>query len=138
MSQAQIDVIRANLLGLPPEITDTVIQTIIDSSQTIHDAAIALAESAASLAVAEGSEDIKIGSLAIKSSGTSADRWLAIKDNLIKRKLTGAGTIVDPDVTPDQNAYSATPMMTGDDIPRSFTTDQFNNPPGYKNDDLTY
>lgn len=88
-----IEIIRANLIGLPDEITDTVIQVIIDSSQSLHDAAIALAESAASLSAADN-ESIKLGTLAI-SSDVSAS-WLAIKDNLIKRKLTNTGVIVDP------------------------------------------
>lgn len=134
MSQAQIDVIRANLLGLPPEITDGVIETVINSSKTLHDAAIALAESAASLGAAEDSDDIKIGTLAIKSTGNTTRDWLAIKDNLIKRKLTDAGIIVDPDIKPDDNAFSGAALMTGDDIPRSFETDQFDNPPGYDHD----
>lgn len=89
----QIEIIRANLIGLPDEITDIVVGVIIDSSKTLHDAAIALAESTASLFA--GDTTIKVGSLAINGEQES-ERWLQIKQNLITRKLTNSGIIVDP------------------------------------------
>lgn len=122
----QIEIIRANLIGLPAEITDIVLQVLIDSSRSLHDAAIAAAESAASLAV-DDSDDIKLGSLAI-SGGRSAQYWLDIKDNLIKRALTGEGVIIDPNEgSAYVSGYGATP--SGDEIPRQLWTNQFGNPP---------
>lgn len=124
-----IEIIRANLIGLPADITDTVIQVIIDSSSSLHDAAIALCDSAASLAIADGAEDIKIGTLAIGSSGKTAQYWLAIKDNLIKRAITGEGVIIDPN-TPGNAKYAGyAAAMTGEDIPQQTWTGQFDNPP---------
>lgn len=120
-----IEIIRANLIGLPDEITDTVIQVIIDSSQSLHDAAIALAESAASLSAADN-ESIKLGTLAI-SSDVSAS-WLAIKDNLIKRKLTNTGVIVDPNEG-GVTGIGIGATLYGSQIPRAFSEGQFNNPP---------
>ena len=119
-----IEIIRANLIGLPADITDITIQVIIDSSQSLHDAAIALAESAASLTAGD-SESIKLGSLSI-SSDVSAS-WLAIKDNLIKRKLTNTGVIVDPNASGSGIGIGAT--LYGTQIPRSFSEGQFDNPP---------
>ena len=110
-------------MGLPEEITDDIIQIIIDTSSSLHDAAIALCDSAASVVE---SEDIKLGSLALKSSGS--DKWLALKDNLIKRKLTGSGIIIDPNA--NSSAYAGLDVvMTGTEIPRQFTTGQFDNSP---------
>ena len=118
-----IEIIRANLMGLPEEITDDIIQIVIDTSASLHDAAIALCDSAASVVE---SEDIKLGSLALKSSGS--DKWLALKDNLIKRAITGNGVIINPDATTSRYA-GLDAVMTGDDIPNQFTTGQFDNPP---------
>lgn len=119
-----IEIIRANLIGLPDQITDAVIQTIIDSSQSLHDAAIALAESAASLTAADA-ESIKLGTLAISSDVSTS--WLAIKDNLIKRKLTNTGVIIDPNATTYAVGLGAT--LFGTQIPRAFSEGQFDNPP---------
>lgn len=118
------EIIRANLIGLPAELTDTIIEIVISSSKSLHDAAIALCDSAASLA-AEDSSDIKIGSLAI-SSGKTAEYWLKIKDNLIKRSLLGEGVIIDPNETVYVSGYAAT--ITGDDITRQVWTNQFDDP----------
>jgi len=108
-----IEIIRANLIGLPTEITDSVIQTVVDSSTSLHNAAISLADSAATLA-AGNSEVLKVGTLSIDSS-KSADYWLRIKDNLIKRALTNTGVITDPDATVTTGGVYT--VQTGKDIP---------------------
>ena len=121
----QIEIIRAHLIGLPAEITDATIQIIIDSSKSLHDAAIALAESAATLAV-DDSDDIKLGTLAI-NGGRSAQYWLNIKDNLIKRAITGEGVIIDPNETSAYvSGYGA--VSTGDEIERKLWSGQFGDP----------
>ncbi len=120
----QIEIIRANLIGLPTEITDLVIQTLVDSSQSLHDAAIALCDSAASLAIAD-TNDIKLGSLAISGSGRGAEYWIAIKDNLIKRALTGQGEIIDTSDGSTEYVSGYDAVITGDDIPAQISTGQF-------------
>lgn len=118
-----IEIIRANLPGLPDEITDTVIQIIIDTSKTLHDAAIALCDAAASTAE---NTDIKVGTLSIREK--SAEDWMKIKDNLIRRKMTDSGVIVNPDAeNTGQPAFGM--VATGDCIPRQFEEGQFDNPP---------
>lgn len=129
-TEQQRAVIRANLLGLPADFTDDIINTIIDSSRTLHDAAISLAESAASLATSD-SETIKIGPLTISGERT-AQHWLAIKDNLLARKRTNDGVIVDPEMNAVTDASGYGAMLSGADIPARNYEGQFDNPPGFE------
>ncbi len=122
----QIALARTMLPGLPASITDDQIGDLIDNyAGSVIDAAIALADSAASLYASKA--DIKVGSISISNS-QKAKAWQALKDNLIKRKLTGAGG--GPAGSASLAAAGiAGASLTGEAVPTQFWVGQFDNPP---------
>lgn len=89
------------------------------------DVAIALADYMATLSTS-ATRDIKVGPISIAKAEQSQN-WQAIKDNLIKRKLTGSG-VADGGLGLSSLTYPVDATLTGGGDPQAFIG-QFDNPP---------
>jgi hypothetical protein len=109
-----------------PDITDEFILGYADDGYTeAIDVAIALCDYMASLTGAN-SKLIKVGPITIDKEAVSQN-WQSIKDNLIKRKFTGAGVPCGIGLAGLTTFAGA--VVTGSGCPENVWIGQFDNPP---------